>query len=347
MMPLRPRRALRRARQNRRPRGNFEAVGALDPPGLVVQGPVRRLAMKLFGLLGGQRRNAAAARRAVFLDECYGHRVTSSKRAHHSTNCEAAVEGRFDAVGHVVRLAGWSWPLLDWSLALIGGAARRQPRGGNWQVVLAAGDDAEPVFDDATRDIGPAAARGGRAGWQYSSAERQRRRAAPAGSSRPRPKTCCAASPNLPARPGDRCLVFLTSHGEPDAGLWLARSQRALPPEELAQALSRGCAAVPTVVIVSSLLQRRLCRRGDGQAQPHHPDRGAPRSAVFRLPGRAHLYLFRRLPARRVAESGELEGRCSRATKGCVAARSTRSASGPPSRRPISVRRRPNVPVGF
>ena len=55
----------------------------------------------------------------------------------------------------------------------------------------------------------------------------------------------------LPARPGDRCFVFLTSHGEPGAGLWLARSDRALHPEELAQALSRGCATVPTVVIVS------------------------------------------------------------------------------------------------
>ena len=56
----------------------------------------------------------------------------------------------------------------------------------------------------------------------------------------------------MPAQPGDRCFIFLTSHGEHDAGLWLARSQRALHPEELAQALSRGCAAVPTVVIVSS-----------------------------------------------------------------------------------------------
>jgi len=56
----------------------------------------------------------------------------------------------------------------------------------------------------------------------------------------------------LPARPGDRCLVFLTSHGERGAGLWLARSNRALSPDELAPALSRGCVAVPTVVIVSA-----------------------------------------------------------------------------------------------
>src|SRR5262249_37894167 len=35
-------------------------------------------------------------------------------------------------------------------------------------------------------------------------------------------------------------------------GLWLARSNSALTPDELARALSRGCAAVPTVVIVSA-----------------------------------------------------------------------------------------------
>jgi len=56
----------------------------------------------------------------------------------------------------------------------------------------------------------------------------------------------------LPARSGDRCLIFLTSHGERGAGVWLARSNAALSPDELAQALSRGCAAAPTVVVVSA-----------------------------------------------------------------------------------------------
>jgi hypothetical protein len=44
----------------------------------------------------------------------------------------------------------------------------------------------------------------------------------------------------------------LTSHGEYNEGLWLARSQRALRPQELSQALSGGCASVPTVVVVSA-----------------------------------------------------------------------------------------------
>lgn len=130
------------------------------------------------------------------------------------------------------------------------GAPRAAPRAG-WQVVLAAGDDAQPVFDDATRTL----------------AQRLRAAGVPAGNIRrlsanpaeiargaepAAAETLLRRIAGLPAGPGDRCLVFLTSHGEPDAGLWLARSDRALRPEELAQALSRGCAKAPTVVIVSA-----------------------------------------------------------------------------------------------
>jgi hypothetical protein len=138
------------------------------------------------------------------------------------------------------------------ALALIGGrSAGALATGGNWQVVLAAGDDAEPVFDDATRTLAERLTTAGvpaanihrlsassaelRRGIEPATAENLLRRIA-----------------NLPARPGDRCFIFLTSHGEHNAGLWLASSQRALHPEELAQALSHGCAAAPTVVIVSS-----------------------------------------------------------------------------------------------
>ena len=122
---------------------------------------------------------------------------------------------------------------------------------GNWQVVLAAGDDSEPVFDNATREMSRRLLKAGvpaidihrlsasaaelEAGAEPATADLLLRRIA-----------------DLPARPGDRCLIFLTSHGERGAGLWLARSNRALSPDELARALSKGCAAVPTVVIVSA-----------------------------------------------------------------------------------------------
>jgi Peptidase C13 family len=146
---------------------------------------------------------------------------------------------------------GWLALVLLTLVLIDGNGAAAAASGGSWQVVLAAGDDAEPVFDDATRTL----------------AQRLRVAGVPAGnihrlsasSAELRSGTEPATAENLlrriadlPAQPGDRCLIFLTSHGEHNAGLWLVRSQRALHPEELAQALSRGCAAVPTVVIVSS-----------------------------------------------------------------------------------------------
>ena len=120
-----------------------------------------------------------------------------------------------------------------------------------WQVVLAAGDDAEPVFDNATRALGQRLAA---AGVPIGNIHRLSASAAELGA---------AVEPalanvllqrigTLPARPGDRCLIFLTSHGERGAGLWLARSKTSVSPDQLAQALSRGCAAVPTVVVVSA-----------------------------------------------------------------------------------------------
>ena len=114
--------------------------------------------------------------------------------------------------------------------------------GAGWQVVLAAGDDAEPVFDNATRELGQRLAA---AGVSASNIHRLSANAAelspdvePASS-----KMLLQRIAELPARMGDRCLVFLTSHGERGA---------ALSPDELARALARGCAAVPTVVVVSA-----------------------------------------------------------------------------------------------
>jgi len=122
---------------------------------------------------------------------------------------------------------------------------------GNWQAVLAAGDNSEPVFDNATREMSRRLAAAGVPTSNIhrlsASAEELEGGAEPATAD-----LLLRRIAELPARPGDRCLVFLTSHGERGAGLWLARSNRALSPDELAPALSRGCAAVPTVVIVSA-----------------------------------------------------------------------------------------------
>ena len=122
---------------------------------------------------------------------------------------------------------------------------------GSLQVVLAAGDDAEPVFDNATRELGQRLVA---AGVPASNIHRlsASRAEIGAGAEPASAEVLLRRIAELPARPSDRCLVFLSSHGERNAGLWLARSNAALGPDELAQALSRGCAGVPTIVIVSA-----------------------------------------------------------------------------------------------
>ncbi len=193
------------------------------------------------------------------------------------------------------------------ALAVAGLGARAATPLGNWQVVLAAGDNAEPVFDDATRALAGRLAAAGvpaknihrlsadpadlRRGVEPATVENVLRRIA-----------------ELPVRPGGRCFIFLTSHGERGAGLWLARSHRALAPAELAQSPVGPLRGGADGGRRFGLLHRRLCRRRDGQAQPDHPDRGAARPALLRLPGRADLCRLRSMPARRSAESGRLAG---------------------------------------
>ncbi len=119
-----------------------------------------------------------------------------------------------------------------------------------WQVVLAAGDGSLPVFDNATAAFARLLEKAGvpRGNIHHLTASAAGLRAGVEPATRGRLLRQIA---QLPARPGERCLVFLTSHGERGAGLWLALSDGVLTPDELARALSGGCAAVPSVVIVS------------------------------------------------------------------------------------------------
>jgi Peptidase C13 family len=140
------------------------------------------------------------------------------------------------------------------AICLLTGHARALARtpapGARWLAVLAAGDDAEPVFDDATQALARrlrAAGVSARNIHRLSASRAQLRDGAePATLS-----NLLRRIAGLQPRPGERCLVFLTSHGERGAGLWLARSDTALRPDQLAAALSHGCSRVPTVVIVS------------------------------------------------------------------------------------------------
>jgi len=148
-------------------------------------------------------------------------------------------------------IAALRW-LMAAALALgatVGTSAAEAPSGG-WQIVLAAGDDVEPVFDNATRTLAEMFAAAG-----VAAGDIHRLSASPdeiAAGVEPADKTTLLrriGELRVPADAG--CLVFLTSHGRRGEGLWLTRSQKALFPDELADALSRACGAVPTVAIVS------------------------------------------------------------------------------------------------
>src|SRR3954447_15217264 len=144
-----------------------------------------------------------------------------------------------------------TWAALCLPLAAQALAADASPSG--WQAVLVAGDNAQPVFDNAVASVRnwlasggvpepdihvlsatPHSGGGGKGNADPASAERVLARIA-------------ALRPG----PGEACLVFVTSHGQRGEGIWLAYSGEFLRPAELAQALAAGCARAPTVVVAS------------------------------------------------------------------------------------------------
>src|SRR6516225_4675637 len=56
------------------------------------------------------------------------------------------------------------------------------------------------------------------------------------------------------------------------------------------------------------LLQRSLCRRKNGEAQSHCPDRRAQRPSVLWLSNPSRIQFLRRMPARGVAKIRDLAG---------------------------------------
>jgi peptidase C13-like protein len=120
----------------------------------------------------------------------------------------------------------------------------------HWQVVLIAGDAAQPVFDNAVKAMDLWLAEHGVA---QSSIYRL------AASARPRDPAIEPATldrvlsriASLHSMPGDGCFVFITSHGGHNLGIYLSRDDEMLRPAALAKALAAGCGAVPTVIVVS------------------------------------------------------------------------------------------------
>ena len=137
-------------------------------------------------------------------------------------------------------------------LLLGGGPALAAPPGPTeWRAVLVAGDNAEPVFDNAVAALTRwLAGQGEPAGdiHRLSAAKRPRDPGVEPASAELILDRIAALRP----RPGEGCLVFITSHGQRGAGIWLAYSSEFLRPASLARALSAGCRAAPTVAILSS-----------------------------------------------------------------------------------------------
>jgi hypothetical protein len=60
--------------------------------------------------------------------------------------------------------------------------------------------------------------------------------------------------------PGQGCLVFATSHGVENEGLYLSPHDEVLTPTALDHALERGCGQAPTVVVISSCFSGSFAR---------------------------------------------------------------------------------------
>ena len=140
---------------------------------------------------------------------------------------------------------------LSCLLLLFGAVFALPAHAARWQAVLVAGDNAEPVFDNAMEAM---------ARWLVGIGVTQSDIYRLSASARPFGSTSEPASARLvlgrvaalrPER-GDGCFVFITSHGQRHQGVWLAAAGEFLEPAALSRALSAGCGSAPTVVIVSA-----------------------------------------------------------------------------------------------
>jgi Peptidase C13 family len=141
----------------------------------------------------------------------------------------------------------------------IGAKSPAAPPVEHWQVVLVAGDTAQPVFDNAVKAVDLWLVQHGVAATDIH------RLAASADGHDPsiEPATLdrvLGRIADLHARPGEGCFVFITSHGAHNLGIYLSRQDEILRPSALAHALASGCGAAPTVVVVSGCYSGAFAR---------------------------------------------------------------------------------------
>lgn len=116
--------------------------------------------------------------------------------------------------------------------------------------ILVAGDDTPAAFDNATAYLADRLAIAGVPPSQIHRLNASRRRAPAAEIATDSAVLERIQRSALP--PGGSCLVYLTSHGAYERGLYLSASDNTLMPSQLGRALELGCGEAPTVVVVSA-----------------------------------------------------------------------------------------------
>jgi hypothetical protein len=120
-----------------------------------------------------------------------------------------------------------------------------------WRAMAVAGDDSAPVFDNAVKEISEIlAARDVRPINRFTSDPMVARADLPIATAQSMSDALDAAKP----RPGQGCLVFITSHGSRNGVLMRddLDNRQVLDPSALERILDRGCGSAPTVAIVSA-----------------------------------------------------------------------------------------------
>jgi hypothetical protein len=142
---------------------------------------------------------------------------------------------------------------LRWCLAaiLLLGCAPARADPARWQAVLVAGDNAQPVFDNAVDALARWLGDRGVPATDIHRLSASQTQRDPTVEPATGPQVLQRIA-SLRPRAGERCLVFITSHGQRGQGIWLAQSEEHLRPASLARALSAGCSQAPTVVILSA-----------------------------------------------------------------------------------------------
>jgi len=192
-----------------------------------------------------------------------------------------------------------------------------------WHVVLIAGDNDSPAFDNGVRAMRDKLASQGVRDIQSFTSN-------PAANPSLPVATAANVSSALRGGGGEACLAFITSHGD-ETGFVLKQARGTVGPATLDSALDAGCGTRPTVVVVSA------CHSGvflsSGMRQPNRIvlTAAAPDRASFGC-GATDRYTYYDQCLLQQFDTVSTWQQLGQATQACVEALERRMAVSPPSR---------------